>query len=132
MKYVWGFFLVFGVPMAISFISVHLTLKSIKQIALLQKIALSFLVIISIGVPWILAASIGFQDKLLTLGAFLLFFVGSAFLMGYLFKNIISKNLEISYKNSLKIYVASFSKVFICLVAIVLVVKPLMLLTKNI
>jgi hypothetical protein len=132
MKLFWGTLLVVSVPMVISFISVHLTFKSIKEISLIQKTLLSLLVIISIGIPWTISSLFGFEDKLLTAGAFLLLFGLSILFAGHFVQKIVRKNMEITYRNSLKIYMAIFARVFVGLMAIVLVVKPLMMLTKNI
>jgi hypothetical protein len=132
MKLLWGTLLVLSVPLFISFISVHLTFKSIKEISLLQKTLLSLLLIMSIGIPWTLASLFGFEDKFITTGVFLIFFGLSILFAGHFVQKIISKSIETSYKSALKIYVAIFARVFIGLAAIVLVVKPLMLLTKNI
>jgi nitrate reductase gamma subunit len=132
MKLFWGTLLVVSVPMVISFISVHLTFKSIKEISLLQKALLSLLVIFSIGIPWTLASLFAFEDKFITAGAFLILFGLSILFAGHFVQKIISKSIETTYKNSLKIYTAIFARVFVGLAAIVLVVKPLMMLTKNI
>jgi zinc transporter ZupT len=68
----------------------------------------------------------------ITAGAFLILFGLSILFAGHFVQKIISKSIETTYKNSLKIYTAIFARVFVGLAAIVLVVKPLMMLTKNI
>lgn len=127
----WGTFLVFVVPMAISYVSVHLTFKSDWEMSFLQKALLSLLVITSIAIPWILVIQFNFEDKFTNIGAFFIFLGLSILLASCLVQKIINKTIEVTYKNSLKIYAAIFFRVLVGLVVIVLVVKPLMMLIKN-
>lgn len=131
MKLLWGTFLVFAVPMAISYVSVHLTFKSDWEISFLQKALLSLLVMMSIAIPWNLVIQFNFEDKFINTGVFFISLGLSILLASCLLQKIISKTIEVTYKNSLKIYLAIFSRVLVGLVGIVLIVKPLMMLTKN-